>query len=133
MTPRELERLTEYPVFHNNLVVDMLTVRFPFGSAEFVALREQIWITVFAEAARINRSLIFTFAPEATVQPGFPRRVVDVVEFPGGRVALTVDAAEQERRILETQSARVSQAGRSRRAALVTRSHRASDRRLMLK
>ena len=70
MTPRELERLTEYPVFHNNLVVDMLTVRFPFGSAEFVALREQIWITVFAEAARINRSLIFTFAPEATVQPG---------------------------------------------------------------
>lgn len=71
-------------MFHNNLVMDMLTVIFPFGSAEFVALREQIWITVFAKAARINRSLIFTFAPEATVRPGFPRRVADVVELPGG-------------------------------------------------
>ena len=103
-TARALGQLTGYPVFHNHLVVDMLTLIFPFGSEEFVALREQFWIAVFANTARIDRSLIFTFAPEATVQPGFPRRVADVVEPAGGRVcyvALTVDAAEQERRILE--------------------------------
>ena len=77
---------------------------FPFGSAEFVALREQFWIAVFATTARTDRSLIFTFAPEATVQPGFPFRVAEVVESARGRVcwvALTVEAAEQEHRILE--------------------------------
>jgi hypothetical protein len=103
-TARALERLTGYPVFHNHLVVDMLTLMFPYGSPEFVALREQFWLEVFASAARIDRSLIFTFAPEPTVRPGFPRRVVDVVEPAGGRVcwvALTVDAGEQERRLVE--------------------------------
>ena len=103
-TARALEQLTGYPVFHNHLVVDMLMLMFPFGSPEFVALRERFWIDVFANAARVNRSLIFTFAPEGTVQAGFPRRAAAVVEPAGGRVcyvALTVEAAEQERRILE--------------------------------
>ena len=45
-TARALGQLTGYPVFHNHLVVDMLTLIFPFGSKEFVALREQFWIAV---------------------------------------------------------------------------------------
>jgi hypothetical protein len=103
-TARELEQLTGYPVFHNHLVVDMLTLIFPFGSPEFVALREKFWIDVFGSAARVDRSLIFTFAPEPTVRAGFPQRVADVVEPTGGRVcwvALAVESAEQERRLVE--------------------------------
>jgi cytidylate kinase len=30
-----------FPVFHNHLVVDVLTTVFPFGSEPFVRLREQ--------------------------------------------------------------------------------------------
>jgi cytidylate kinase len=99
---RELGDRLHYPVFHNHLVINILTELFPFGSEPFVRLREQIWLSVFAEAANADTSLIFTFAPELTVQLGFPLRVREVVEGPGGRVhfvRLLVSEVEQERRI----------------------------------
>ena len=86
-TARALEQLLGYPVFHNHLVVDLLTPFFPFGSDAFIALREEFWIAVFGQAARVGRSITFTFTPEQTVPEGFPRRVKDVVGAPGGRVA----------------------------------------------
>ena len=101
-TARALEGLLGYPVFHNHLVVDTLTTVFPFGCEPFVRLREEFWLAVFAEAARAARSLTFTFAPEATVQRGFPARACEQVEQFGGRVCfvrLSVSEGEQERRI----------------------------------
>ena len=62
-TARHLSALVGYPVFHNHLVVDLLTTVFPFGSEPFVRLREQFWLAAFTEAARPGRSLIFTFTP----------------------------------------------------------------------
>lgn len=99
---RALENLLGYPVFHNHLVVDALTTVFPFGSEPFVRLREEFWLQVFTDSARINRSFTFTFAPEATVLPGFPARARARVETSGGRVyfvRLLVSASEQDRRI----------------------------------
>jgi chloramphenicol 3-O-phosphotransferase len=99
---RALEALVGFPVFHNHLVVDLLTTVFPFGSEPFVRLREEFWTAVFADAARAGRSISFTFAPESTVRPGFPGRVREVVEAGGGRVRfvqLRVSPEEQERRI----------------------------------
>jgi hypothetical protein len=101
-TARRLSDLVGYPVFHNHLVVDLLTTMFPFGSEPFVLLREQFWLAVFAEAARHNRSLIFTFAPEHTVAAGFPARVRAIIEPHAGTVCfvrLRVSDAEQERRV----------------------------------
>ncbi len=101
-TALAVERLVGYPVFHNHLTVDLLTTVFPFGCEPFVRLREQFWLSVFAEAAHIERSLTFTFAPEGSVQRGFPGRARHVVEAAGGRihfVQLVVSEAEQERRI----------------------------------
>jgi hypothetical protein len=101
-TARALEELVGFPVFHNHLVVDLLTTVFPFGSEPFVRLRERFWTDVFADAARDDRSITFTFTPESTVQPGFPERVLRLVEADGGRVCfvrLRVSEAEQERRI----------------------------------
>jgi hypothetical protein len=101
-TARALERLVGFPAFHNHLTVDLLTTVFPFGSEPFVRLREQFWISVFAEAARTGRSITFTFAPENTVRRGFPARARQVVEAAGGRICfvrLVVSEAEQERRI----------------------------------
>lgn len=99
---RELAKLTGLPLFHNHLVVDAVVAVFPFGSEPFVRLRERFWLQTFAEAARSGRSLIFTFAPEATVDAGFPERVRDTIQPFGGSVtfvALTVSREEQDRRI----------------------------------
>jgi hypothetical protein len=99
---RELSALTGIELFHNHLVVDALLEKLRFGDPEFVALREAMWMAVFENAARAGKSLIFTFAPEPTVEPGFPERVVSLVEGAGGKVCfvrLAVSVAEQERRI----------------------------------
>ena len=101
-TARALEAVVGYPVFHNHLVVDALTTVFPFGSEPFVRLREEFWLQVFTDAARTNRSLTFTYAPEATVQSGFPGRARARIESSAGRVCfvrLVVTESEQERRI----------------------------------
>ena len=68
---KELTKLTGYKVFHNHLAVDLASSVFEFGSPAFVRIREYTWMEVFREAARADRSLIFTFTPEATVRPSF--------------------------------------------------------------
>lgn len=83
---KELAALTGLPLFHNHLVVDALLSVFRFGSPAFVELREKIWMDVFAAAAAENRSLIFTFHPEASVAPDFPVRVAALVCQAGGQV-----------------------------------------------
>lgn len=100
---RALERLVAFPVFHNHLVVDLLTGFFPFGSDAFVRLRERFWLDVLVEAAAAGRSLSFTYTPDTTVPAGFPARVVAAVGTHGGRVRfvrLLVSVPEQERRIV---------------------------------
>ena len=99
---RQLSALTGIALFHNHLVVDALLEKFSFGDPDFVRLREAMWMTVFDTSAQSGRSLIFTFAPEPTVEPGFPGRVVSLVENHGGEVKfvrLTLSVEEQERRI----------------------------------
>jgi cytidylate kinase len=91
-------------LFHNHLVVDLLTSVFEFGSKPFVDLREQIWLSVFAEAARGGASLVFTFAPERTVTAGFVPATVETVKAHGGEtlfVELTSSREELERRVEE--------------------------------
>ena len=99
---RELQKITGLPVFHNQLVVDALTPVFPFGSPQFVRLREVMWLAVFREAARSGRSITFTFVPEKTVTESFVREAVNAVHAEGGRIVfveLTCPASVQEERI----------------------------------
>lgn len=99
---RELARLTGFRLFHNHLTVDLVSSLFSFGSEPFILLREQIWLAAFAEAARNNVSLIFTFNPERTVRDGFIQDTLDVVGGVDGQVIfveLTCAEAELERRI----------------------------------
>ena len=84
---RELAAMTGYKLFHNHLTVDLLLSVFEFGSPAFVALREEIWLSVFDQAGASQvTGLIFTFAPEPTVQPGFLKNVATTVEKRGGEV-----------------------------------------------
>jgi hypothetical protein len=101
---RELEHPTALPVFHNHLIVDAVSAVFPFGSPAFIALREAFWLAVMREAAREKRSMIFTFAPEPTVTPDFPRTAQQTVEEMGGEtifVRLTIAPEVQEIRLNE--------------------------------
>ena len=84
---KELAALTGLSLFHNHLTVDLLLSLFPFGSAPFVAHRERIWLELMGAAVADGTSLIFTFNPERTVDPDFPRRLADVVQRAGGRVS----------------------------------------------
>lgn len=105
---RRLAVQTGLPLFHNHLVVDAVASVFPFGSESFIRLRDQFWMDVFSAAVAEDRSLIFTFAPEPTVDPDFPQRVKALVENSGGEVifiALTVSAGEQMRRIANSSRA----------------------------
>jgi hypothetical protein len=99
---RELSKLTHYPVFHNHLIVDAVGAVFEFGSEPFVRLRQQMWLSVFQEAAAARRSLIFTFAPENSVPEDFVPKTLLTVEADGGHVLfvrLVCPVEEQERRI----------------------------------
>ncbi len=102
---RELSRVTGYPVFHNHLVVDLLWSLFEFGSKPFVELREEIWLSVFRQAAENQLpGLIFTFAPEPTVRPGFIPEAVKMLERAGSSVdfvELTCPVEELKRRLPE--------------------------------
>jgi hypothetical protein len=101
---RELAARTGVALFHNHLVVDAVGAVFPFGTEAFSRLREQFWMTVFDEAAKQGRSLIFTSAPEPTVTPDFPDRARALIEGNGGRaifVALDLPREEQERRLVD--------------------------------
>ena len=101
---RELETLTGFRLFHNHLAVDLLESVFEFGSPPFVDLREQLWLSVFRQAARTGVSLIFTFAPERTVRPEFPEAAESAVRSEGGRVlfvSLRCAESELERRLSE--------------------------------
>lgn len=106
---RELATLTGFRLFHNHLTVDLVSSLFSFGSEPFILLREQIWLAAFAEAARQNVSLIFTFNPESTVRERFIQDAIDVVAVSGGKVifAELTCAEEQLERRMEDESRKV--------------------------
>jgi len=100
---KELAAISGFKLFHNHLVVDLLLSIFDFGSPAFVALREEMWLSVFEQAARSQLpGMIFTFAPEATVRPGFMSALASRVEAAGGEVdfiELTCPLDELKRRM----------------------------------
>lgn len=99
---RELAKLTGFRLFHNHLIVDAVMAVFDFGSEPFIKLHEQIWLSVFKEAAEQDVSLIFTFSPERTVRTTFIQETQDAVEPSGGKVLfieLTCPIEELENRI----------------------------------
>jgi hypothetical protein len=77
---------TGLPLFHNHLTVDLVAALFPFGSPGFVALRARLWRATFEQAADAGRSFIFTFHPEATVDPVLIQELQAAVESAGGKV-----------------------------------------------
>lgn len=107
---QELAALSGYKLFHNHLAVDLLLSVFEFGSPQFVALREQIWLSVFESACQSQLpGLIFTFAPESTVRPEFISNTIEVITRNCGTlhfVELTCPFHELKQRIENPSRAR---------------------------
>ena len=82
----QVSRLTGLPLFHNHLAVDAALSLFAFGTQGFTNVRSAVWRTAFQEAARAGRSFIFTFHPEASVDPLLITELVDSIESAGGVV-----------------------------------------------
>jgi len=100
---QELVAITGYKLFHNHLVVDLLLSVFEFGSPQFIALREEFWLSTFDQACRSQLpGMIFTFAPEGTVRAGFIGKAVATVAAAGGEIdfiELTCALPELKRRM----------------------------------
>ncbi len=85
---KELATITGYKLFHNHLAVDLLLSVFKFGSAPFVELREQIWLSVFEQACRTQLpGVIFTFTPEDTVRSTFIHEAAATVTTGEGEIS----------------------------------------------
>src|SRR4051812_39654934 len=82
----EVSRLTGLPLFHNHLAVDAALSLFDFGTPGFKNVRAAVWRAAFQEAARSSHSFIFTFHPEASVEPQLIAELVGSVESSGGQV-----------------------------------------------
>ncbi len=83
---RELAKITSYKLFHNHLTIDMIISVFDFGTPNFIKYREKIWLDVIGDAISEGSNLIFTFNPEATVDPTFHTRLEAMVKERGGNV-----------------------------------------------
>ena len=82
----ELSSLMGIPLLHNHLAVDLALTLFPFGTPAFRRIRAAIWLNCFTEAALAERSFIFTFNPESTVEPELIDQMVHSVTERGGKV-----------------------------------------------
>jgi hypothetical protein len=74
------------PLFHNHLAVDAALALFEFGSAGFRGMRAAIWSAAFEQAAASGRSFVFTFHPEASVDPALIDALAASVRERGGEV-----------------------------------------------
>jgi hypothetical protein len=84
---KELAAATGCKLFHNHLTVDLLLSVFEFGSTAFVELREEIWLSVFEQAARTKLpALIFTFNAENTVRQSFVTKTQELMAEFGGTI-----------------------------------------------
>lgn len=81
-----LARRTGLPLFHNHLAVDLATALFDFGTPSCARLRAEVWRSAFRECANASRSFIFTFTPDATVDPSHVDELVGMIEAADGAV-----------------------------------------------
>ncbi|MCB9136952.1 MAG: shikimate kinase [Caldilineaceae bacterium] len=74
----------DIPLFHNHLTVDLVGTLFDFGTEPFRRLRANIWRASFRECAKADRSFVFAFHPEATVESDEIGDLIRIVEEAGG-------------------------------------------------
>ncbi len=99
---REVANLTGFKLFPDHLAVDLVNAVFDSNMRPYIRIREWAWTEVLREAVHVNRSLVFTFTPQATIRTSFISHACVVIERLGGDLVfaeLTCPEAEIERRL----------------------------------
>lgn len=94
----------DIPLFHNHLTVDLVGSLFAFGTPEFIAMREKIWVDAFESAASAGHSFVFTFNPENTVEPSSLEKLHFAVSGNAGEIIyaeLVCSEEEIEKRLAD--------------------------------
>lgn len=98
----EIEKRTQFKVFHNHLSIDCVKPVFEFGSPPFNRLVEYVRMATITEAARENVDLIHTFVYAFGEDDEHFARIIASAEDHGGvvhLVLLTCESEELKRRI----------------------------------
>jgi hypothetical protein len=83
---REVAAMTGFRLFPDHLAVNLISGVFDVGMRPYVRIREWAWTEVLREAVHINRSLVFTFEPQASIRASFISHACMVIERLGGEV-----------------------------------------------
>lgn len=100
----EIEKRTDFKVFHNHLTIEAIKPIFEFGSKLFWKLVHLIRIEALKEAAKEDVNLIFTFCYAKDEDDEIVSKFVNAIENNGGEICfvqLTADKKEIEKRVLE--------------------------------
>ena len=99
---REVAAATGFKLFPDHLAVQLVDSVFDSGMRPYVRIREWAWTEVLREAVHANRSLVFTFKPQATIRTSFISHACVIIERLGGDIVfveLTCPEAVLESRI----------------------------------
>lgn len=99
---REVAALTGFKLFPDHLAVDLVNSVFDSDMRPYIRIREWAWTEVLREAVHVNRSLVFTFKPQATIRTSFISHACVIIERLGGDIVfieLTCPEAVIESRI----------------------------------
>ena len=83
---QELEKLTNYRLFHNHMTIDLARKIMPEASLERSALINRLRLCVMDSASKANINLLFTFVRKTMHDDEFIAEVINTVEGNGGEV-----------------------------------------------
>jgi predicted kinase len=83
---REVATTTGFRLFPDHLAVNLVSGVFDADMRPFIRIREWAWMEVLREAVHANRSLVFTFEPQATIRGSFISHACVIIERLGGEV-----------------------------------------------
>jgi len=77
---REVAHMTGFRLFPDHLAVDLIKGVFDPDMRPYIRIREWAWTEVLREAVHINRSLVFTFEPQASIRSSFISHACVIIE-----------------------------------------------------
>lgn len=83
---REVARMAGFKLFPDHLAANLVNAVFDSGMRPYIRIREWAWTEVLREAVHVNRSLVFTFTPQATVRSSFISHICVIIERLGGDI-----------------------------------------------
>jgi hypothetical protein len=83
---REVAQMTGFRLFPDHLAVDLIKGVFDPDMRPYIRIREWAWTEVLREAVHVNRSLVFTFEPQASIRSSFISHACVIIERLGGEI-----------------------------------------------